>query len=264
MTVLLLALVGLSVLHIFSATTISKGWLCCSNLNIFKENIRSICAKRKITMQGHVKSELVWWGSQRLSVTWLHCLLPPDNRPWTVPALPGAHQVSHFCQIKIGQLFPSATKLLCFVINQYSRNILKLHIIQVPSEANYLIQARWVTGVNVVNLFCFIFSFLSWISQKSRMREVISVHIGQAGVQMGNACWWEKLLESPIPCRHKKNTNGVISKAMLAGEENYFQNPQFLVVPKNISEAKSAFDDPLVAKWLFPQSFTKCRQTINN
>ena len=23
------------------------------------------------------------------------------------------------------------------------------------------------------------------------MREVISIHIGQAGVQMGNACWWE-------------------------------------------------------------------------
>ena len=22
------------------------------------------------------------------------------------------------------------------------------------------------------------------------MREVISIHIGQAGVQMGNACWW--------------------------------------------------------------------------
>ena len=111
-------------------------------------------------MPGHVKSELVWWGSQRLSVTWLHCLLPPDNRPWTVPALPGAHQVSHFCQIKSGQLFPSATKLLCFVINQYSRNILKLHIIQVPSEANYLIQARWVTGVKVVNLLPFLLYFL--------------------------------------------------------------------------------------------------------
>ena len=28
--------------------------------------------------------------------------------------------------------------------------------------------------------------FIYWIT----MREVISIHIGQAGVQMGNACWW--------------------------------------------------------------------------
>ena len=41
------------------------------------------------------------------------------------------------------------------------------------------------------------------------MREVISIHIGQAGVQMGNACWWvchpvgicATLLQYVPPCR---------------------------------------------------------------
>ena len=32
----------------------------------------------------------------------------------------------------------------------------------------------------------------------SKMREVISIHIGQAGVQMGNACWELYCLEHGI------------------------------------------------------------------
>ena len=33
---------------------------------------------------------------------------------------------------------------------------------------------------------------------RSKMREVISIHIGQAGVQMGNACWELYCLEHGI------------------------------------------------------------------
>merc|ERR1712168_1286662 len=39
---------------------------------------------------------------------------------------------------------------------------------------------------------------LELINHKENMREVISIHVGQAGVQMGNACWELYCLEHGI------------------------------------------------------------------
>jgi len=45
------------------------------------------------------------------------------------------------------------------------------------------------------------------------MREVISVHVGQAGVQMGNACWELYCLE------HGINPDGTMEKE--SGDESF-------------------------------------------
>jgi len=49
------------------------------------------------------------------------------------------------------------------------------------------------------------------------MREVISIHVGQAGVQMGNSCWELYCLE------HGIQPNGILSV-----DRNHFPVPLFI------------------------------------
>ena len=48
------------------------------------------------------------------------------------------------------------------------------------------------------------------------MREVISIHVGQAGVQMGNACWELYCLE------HGINSEGIMSNSLNKGSCSSF------------------------------------------
>jgi hypothetical protein len=65
--------------------------------------------------------------------------------------------------------------------------------------ASFFIALRKVTAYErtIVSFFFFIYSFLQ-NNKQLQMRECLSVHIGQAGVQIGNACWELFCLEHGI------------------------------------------------------------------
>merc|ERR1712178_192142 len=72
------------------------------------------------------------------------------------------------------------------------------------------------------NLFCpffrtYFFLFLVNIQQLIDMRECISIHVGQAGVQIGNACWELYCLEHGIQPDGQMPSD----KAIGAGDDSF-------------------------------------------
>lgn len=69
------------------------------------------------------------------------------------------------------------------------------------------------------------------------MREVISIHVGQAGVQMGNACWELYCLE------HGIQPDGLMpSDTTIGGEDDSF-NTFFSETKKGIHVPRALFLD---------------------
>merc|ERR1712096_241764 len=69
-----------------------------------------------------------------------------------------------------------------------------------PSNTTVLPLNRFlpVFIVAIQSVFFAFYSVFFCIKYKRNMREVISIHVGQAGVQMGNACWELYCLEHGI------------------------------------------------------------------
>lgn len=77
----------------------------------------------------------------------------------------------------------------------------QLHIVAVTSyHAKHSFLNLAASVLNPVLLVFLLFCFLcrTHLLQPNNMREVISIHIGQAGIQVGNACWELYCLEHGI------------------------------------------------------------------